>query len=292
MRLATFSNKGTIRIGVIDNENIVDLLSATPRLPNEMMMFLASGESALTTAEQALDSTEHRIPLSEITLEAPIQRPNKFLGVGLNYMDHVQETGRDAPKNLMVFNKQSTCVNGPYAPFYMPRISEQLDYECELGVVIGKQCRHVSKEDAHMVIAGYTIVNDVSVRDVQHRSPTTTLGKSYDTHGPMGPWIVTVDEIDDPHNLICKTWVNDELRQETNTQHLIFNCYDIISQVSSITTLEPGDVIATGTSSGVGMGFDPPKWLQVGDIVRMEIEKIGMISNEVIAEPLTTARIG
>lgn len=291
MKLATFSNKGTIRIGVIDNENIVDLLSAAPRLPKEMMMFLAAGESALTTAKQALGSKEHRIPLSEITLEAPIQRPGKLLAIGLNYIDHIQESGRDVPKNLTVFNKQTTCVNGPYAPFYMPRISETLDYECELGIVIGKHCRHISKEDAHMAIAGYTIVNDVSVRDVQHRTGTITLGKSYDTHGPMGPWIVTADEIDDPHDLICRTWVNDELRQEENTRKMIFNCYDIISQISSIATLEPGDVIATGTPSGVGMGFDPPKWLRIGDIVRMEIEKIGMISNEVIAEPPTTARI-
>ncbi|MEE9551653.1 MAG: fumarylacetoacetate hydrolase family protein, partial [Gammaproteobacteria bacterium] len=172
---------------------------------------------------------------------------------------------------------------------HRPRVSEKLDYEGELGIVIGKRCRHVTQGQAIDIIAGYTIVNDVSVRDWQMRSHTWTLGKSFDTHGPIGPWIVTADEIDDPHNLAIKTWVNEDLRQSSNTKHLIFNCYYLIEYLSTVMTLEPGDIISTGTSSGVGVMMKPHCYMKPGDCVRIEIEKIGMLENPVIEEPTETA---
>ena len=211
--------------------------------------------------------------------------------MGLNYADHVAESGVDTPKHPTVFNKQSTCVTGPTDPVHVPRASHVVDYEGELGFVIGRRCRHVSRDDAPDVIAGYLIVDDVTVRDWQLRIPTWTTGKSFDTHGPTGPWIVTSDELADPHCLRLRTWVNDELRQETNTKELIFDCFTLVEHLSTAFTLEPGDIIATGTSSGVGIGMKPPCLLKDGDVVRIEIEGIGQIENPVIDEPADTARI-
>jgi 2-keto-4-pentenoate hydratase/2-oxohepta-3-ene-1,7-dioic acid hydratase in catechol pathway len=191
----------------------------------------------------------------------------------------------------MFFNKQSTCVIGPGQAIHRPRVSEKLDYEGELGLVVGKHCRHVTRDQARDVIAGYTICNDVSVRDWQMRSHTWTLGKSFDTHGPIGPWIVTADEVGDPHSLDIKTWVNDEQRQSSNTSQLIFDCYYLVEYLSTAMTLEPGDIIATGTSSGVGVKMNPRGYMKPGDIVRIEIEKIGALENPVIEEPDTTTFI-
>jgi 2-keto-4-pentenoate hydratase/2-oxohepta-3-ene-1,7-dioic acid hydratase in catechol pathway len=197
----------------------------------------------------------------------------------------------DAPEHPMMFNKQSTCVIGPDAPIHLPRASSVLDYEGEFGVVIGRRCRHVPKARAPEVIAGYTIVNDVSVRDWQLRVRTMTIGKSFDTHGPMGPWIVTPDEIGDPHALRIRTWINGEKRQDSNTKELIFDSCDLVEHLSTAFTLEPGDVIATGTPAGVGIAFKPPKLLKAGDVVRIEIEGIGTLQNEVIDEPESTMLI-
>ena len=289
MKLATFSHEGATRIGVVVGAEIVDLGAAAAA--REMPVFLASGEAGRRAAAEAVEGGGHRLSLASVRLEAPVLRPGKYLGVGLNFRDHIRERKLQVPKHLMIFNKQVTSVNRTAAPIHMPKISDQLDYEGELGLVIGRRCRHVSREDAPQVIAGYTIVNDVSVRDVQGMSRTMTLGKSYDTHGPMGPWIVTADEVGDPHALDSKTWVNGELRQDTNTRELIFDCYAIVEGLSRICTLEPGDVVATGTSGGTGNGTEPPRWLQVGDVVRVEIERIGRLENRVIAEPAETAGI-
>jgi 2-keto-4-pentenoate hydratase/2-oxohepta-3-ene-1,7-dioic acid hydratase in catechol pathway len=170
-------------------------------------------------------------------------------------------------------------------------VSPLLDYEGELGFVIGRRCRHVPRDRAHEVIAGYLVVDDVTVRDWQLRVPTWTLGKSFDTHGPIGPWIVTPDEIGDPHALDLRTWVNGELRQHSNTKQLIFDCFAQVEHLSTAFTLEPGDIISTGTPSGVGGAMQPPRFLVAGDVVRVEIERIGHIENRVIAEPLDTARM-
>ena len=232
------------------------------------------------------DDPAERHPLEEVRLLAPVQ-PRKFLAIGLNYADHIAESGMEAPQFPVFFNKQVTCVVGPDDGVHMPRVSNLLDYEGELAVVIATRCRHVPVERAHEAIAGYTIANDLSVRDWQIRTPTMTMGKSFDTHGPLGPWIVTPDELGDPHDLSIRTYVNDELRQNGNTSEMIHNCHQQIAHLSQAFTLEPGDVVATGTPAGIGAVRQPfpDGLLKVGDVVRVQIDGIGGLRNTVIEEP-------
>jgi 2-keto-4-pentenoate hydratase/2-oxohepta-3-ene-1,7-dioic acid hydratase in catechol pathway len=227
-------------------------------------------------------------------LLAPISRPPKIIAIGLNYADHLEEVraaGREmeTPVVPMIFNKQSLSATGPYEDIHDPKVSEMLDFEGELTFVIGKKCRHVPKEKAHEVIAGYTIANDLSVRDWQLRVPTFTIGKSFDTHCPFGPAIVTPDEISDPHNLDLITEVNGEQRQSSNTKHLIFNCFDLVEHLSTAFTLEPGDLVLTGTPGGVGV--IEGKFLKKGDVIKISISELGHIENKVIDEPSSTALI-
>ena len=291
MKLVTYAGAdGAARIGAVDGDAVVDLRAGDASLPGDLLALIEAGPPALEAA-QAVLATAPRVPLADVTLRAPIARPPKFLAVGLNYADHVAESGIDTPEHPTIFNKQSTCVTGPGAPVHLPRASHVLDYEGELGFVIGRRCRHVSRDEARDVIAGYLIVNDVTVRDWQLRIPTWTIGKSFDTHGPIGPWLVTADEIPDPHQLALRTWVNGELRQESNTKELIFDCFTLVEHLSTAFTLEPGDVIATGTPSGVGIAMKPPKLLVAGDRVRIEIDGLGALENEVIEEPAGTKQI-
>jgi 2-keto-4-pentenoate hydratase/2-oxohepta-3-ene-1,7-dioic acid hydratase in catechol pathway len=227
-----------------------------------------------------------RHPLDDVQLLAPVQ-PRKFLGIGLNYADHIAESGMEAPEFPVFFNKQVTCVVGPDAEVHMPRVSNLLDYEGELAIVIGSRCRRVPEQRAHEVISGYTITNDLSVRDWQLWTPTMTMGKSFDTHGPLGPWIVSADELGDPHSLGIRTYVNDELRQDGNTSEMIYDCFQQVAHLSEAFTLEPGDVIATGTPAGIGAVRQPfPEGLlKVGDVVRIEIDGIGVLENTVVDEP-------
>jgi 2-keto-4-pentenoate hydratase/2-oxohepta-3-ene-1,7-dioic acid hydratase in catechol pathway len=290
MKLCTFRHGDASRIGVVLDDAVVDLSGAAPELPREMTALLAAGPAALARAKSAAANARERLPLASVKLAAPIARPPKLLAIGLNYADHVAEAGIEAPKLPTVFNKQSTCVTGPFDGVHMPRVSSALDYEGELAIVIGRRCRHVPRARAHEVIAGYLVHNDVSVRDWQLRIPTWTMGKSFDTHGPLGPWLTTADEID-ASGLRLRTWVNGELRQDSNTKHLIFDCAAILEHLSTAFTLEVGDVIATGTPGGVGIAMNPPKLLKVGDVMKVEIEGLGTIENPVIAEPESTARI-
>jgi 2-keto-4-pentenoate hydratase/2-oxohepta-3-ene-1,7-dioic acid hydratase in catechol pathway len=285
MRLCTFRDRGEARVGAVIEEEVVDLAVAAPDLPREMCALLAAGAPALRAAAEAAARSVPRVALASVQLCAPILRPPKFLAIGLNYADHVAEAGLEVPKIPTVFNKQSTCAVGPHDAIHMPRVSSALDYEGELGFVIGRRCRHVPRRRAHEVIAGYLIVDDVSVRDWQLRVPTWTMGKSFDTHGPLGPWITTADEVGDPHGLRLRTWVNGDLRQDSNTKNLIFDCTALVEHLSSAFTLEPGDVIATGTPGGVGIAMKPPKLLSVGDVVRIEIDGLGALENPVVAEP-------
>jgi 2-keto-4-pentenoate hydratase/2-oxohepta-3-ene-1,7-dioic acid hydratase in catechol pathway len=290
MKLATFTHQGRTRIGVVKGGSVADISAGSSQIPQEMIALWGAGTEVLTRVSRAAESAA-QIPLVEVKLEAPVCRPPEFLAVGLNYADHIAETGMQKPTFPLFFNKQSSCVNPPYDPIHLPRASEALDYEGELGFVIGRRCRHVPRGRASEVIAGYFIVNDVSVRDWQRRAPTMTLGKSFDTHGPTGPWIVTADELGDPHALELKTFVNGDLRQHSNTRNLIFNCFELVEVLSTVFTLEPGTLISTGTPSGVAGAMKPPKWLKADDVVRIEIERIGHLEHRVIAEPSDTARI-
>jgi 2-keto-4-pentenoate hydratase/2-oxohepta-3-ene-1,7-dioic acid hydratase in catechol pathway len=286
MQLVTFEGGGADgrRIGRLEGDAIVDLSRIAP----DMIALLEAGREAVERARRA---TGERIALADAHLAAPVPRPPKILAVGLNYADHVAEMGTEAPKLPIIFNKQATAATGPRDPIHLPRASRLLDYEGELGVVIGRRCRHVPAERAHEVVAGYVVVDDVSVRDWQMRVPTMTMGKSFDTHCPFGPAIVTPEEVGDPHALALTTRVNGELRQSTNTRNLIFDCFALIEHLSTAFTLEPGDLISTGTCGGVAAASKPPKWLVAGDVVRVEIERLGAIENQVIPEPDDTARI-
>ncbi len=280
MKLATFTYQNQTRIGAVVENQIIDGL-ADSDLPTDMITFLEQGNDALQKMQTLISSGEHRIFLANVKLLAPIPRPRKFLGIGLNYADHVEETGLGKPEYPMFFTKQSSCVIGHGVAIEIPAVSEKVDYEGELAFVIGKRCKNVAVENAHEVIAGFTIANDVTVRDWQVRSPTWTLGKSFDTHGPIGPWIVTTDEILNPHALTLKTWVDDELRQNSNTCYMMFNCYEMIAYLSQAMTLEVGDVITTGTPSGVGVKMTPRGYLKAGQTVKIEIEGIGTLVNAV-----------
>lgn len=291
MRIATFTANQRTRLGLVDGDSLIDLAAAVPDLPTDMIGFLNGGAAAMERARTAATSAKHRLALAQVRLEAPVPRPGKFMAIGLNYADHIKESGMDAPAFPVFFNKQSTCVVGPSDSFHAPRVSPLLDYEGELAFVIGRRCRHVPRERAAEVIAGYCVVNDVSVRDWQLRTPTMTMGKSFDTHGPCGPYLVTPDEVGDPHALALKTWVNGELRQDSNTKHLIFDCFEQVAHLSTAFTLEPGDIVTTGTPSGVGGGMQPPQFLKAGDVVRIEVERVGTIENRVIAEPDDTVLI-
>jgi 2-keto-4-pentenoate hydratase/2-oxohepta-3-ene-1,7-dioic acid hydratase in catechol pathway len=284
MKLVTFYYQHQTRIGAVVDNTVIDSLG-NAKIPSTMIEFLSAGDEALQAMQQLIDSGEHCIALADVKLHAPIPRPPKYLAIALNYADHITETGKAKPEYPSFFTKQSTCVIGSGAAIEMPKVSDKLDYEGELAFVIGQRCRHVAVEKARAVIAGFMIANDVSVRDWQARSPTMMIGKSFDTCGPLGPWLVTTDEISDPHNLSLKTWVDDELRQHANTSQMIFNCYEMVAYLSQAMTLEVGDVISTGTPSGVGVKMSPRGYLKIGQTVRIKIESIGELVNTVIAEP-------
>ena len=288
MRLVTFNCRGHRSIGKVVGQQVIDLPASDASIPRTMLELLKAGPAAMDRA-RALEA--HRAvtcPLADVRLDAPVPNPSKFLAIGMNFRKHVAEAiaaGMQVPDSQVWFNKQVSCVHGPYEALHMPRVSDKLDYEAELGVIIGRRCRHVSVEEAASVVAGYVVCNDVSVRDWQLRSPTMMLGKSFDTHGPFGPWIVTVDEVADPHALQMRMKLNGEVRQEVSTGEMIFNIWEQIAYLSTVMTLEPGDVLATGTPSGVGVGMKPPSFVKVGDVMRVEIDGIGHIESLVVAEP-------
>jgi 2-keto-4-pentenoate hydratase/2-oxohepta-3-ene-1,7-dioic acid hydratase in catechol pathway len=279
VKLATFSYQGRRSIGVVRGDGIADLGGLG--VPQTMEAFLDAGALAMDRARELAD-TEPAIPIADIRLHAPVENPRKFLAIAANYQSHIDEVLANnpayvAPTSQRWFAKIPSCINGPYEPILMPPESTQLDYEVELAIIIGRRCRRVPRSNASSVIAGYTVCNDVSARDWQRRSPTIMLGKSFDTHGPLGPWLVTPDEIGDPHSLRLTCSVNGEVRQSASTAEMIDDCYAQIEYLSTVCTLEPGDVIATGTPAGTGLGMKPPRLLQSGDVVRCEIERVGVI---------------
>jgi len=294
MKLATFTHNDTQKIGAVEDDFVYDFSQSS--LPKTMIEFIQLGEEGLKFARDIISTNKNAVNLNDVRIEAPIKQPSKILAVGLNYKAHLKEVeglatermGKPQVQYPNIFNKQNSSVTGPYDDIHRPRASTAIDYEGELGFVIGKKCRHVPFNKAEKMIYGYTIVNDVTVRDWQFRGPpmTMTMGKSWDTHCPFGPYIVTSDEVGDPHNLKLETYVNGELRQSTNTNDLIFNCFTLVEYLSTAFTLNPGDLIPTGTPSGSAVINQ--NWLKAGDEVKVQIEKLGFINNKVIEEPETT----
>lgn len=290
MKLATFEHAGRVKAGIISGGRVTAFDAIASFAPRSLEELLHAGEPAMAALRRAAPS-EGALPLDAVRLLAPIRSPRKFLAIGLNYRSHVEEArDRGLPigdlTNQIWFNKQTSCITGPFDPIHRPSVSEQLDYEVELGVVIGRRCRHVAAANARRVIAGYLIVNDVSVRDWQKRSPTAMLGKSFDTHGPIGPWLTTADDVPDPEALSLRTLVDGVVMQAGNTSELINGIGAMIEYLTTVMTLEPGDILATGTPAGMAVGRTPPPWLRAGQVVRAEIEGLGHLENPVIEEPL------
>ena len=294
MRLVTFSDANGMRIGVhdVESDTIVDL-AAVSRLPKDMTGFIALGRNGLKRARAALRSGEGRLPFASVRLHAPIPRPAKnILCVGKNYYDHAKEfhnsgfdasAGKDAiPELPIIFTKwpNSVIAHGEPIPSYLD-YTNSTDYEGELTVVIGPGGRGIAKKDAFDHVYGFTIINDATARTLQNQHKQWFLGKSLDGYCPMGPCIVTADEVRNVTKLQLTTRVNGEVRQDAPVSQLIFDIPTLIETLSRVMTLEPGDLIATGTCAGVGIGFNPPKFLQKGDRVAITIEPIGTLENPV-----------
>lgn len=286
MKIARYRLGGEDHLGIAKGAGFVDLSLAGSGY-GSIEAIIADGDIALAAIAVLVARTDAHHAIDDVQLMAPIRRPAKYLAIGMNYRKHIAESaklGIDTPAKQLWFNKQTSCITGPYDPVVKPRVSDQVDYEVELGVVIGGAAKNVCAADARKHIFGYFIANDISVRDWQYHSPTFTIGKSFDTHGPIGPWIVTADEIPDCHDLNLRCYVNDELRQQSNTSQMVHNVYEQIEYLSTAFTLEPGDLLATGTPEGVGIAMDPPQFLKDGDLVRCEIDGIGAIENRVTPE--------
>jgi 2-keto-4-pentenoate hydratase/2-oxohepta-3-ene-1,7-dioic acid hydratase in catechol pathway len=284
VRLVTLLEDGRRGCGLVVGDEVVDLTDPAVGLPAGLADLLALGDDARSALERAPRTSARRVPLDGARLGAPVHRPPAFLGIARNYEDHIAELGVERPTRQTWFAKLSTCVVGAGDAIEVPFASSQVDYEGELGVVIGRRCRHVPLDRALEAVAGYTVVNDVSVRDWQRATPTMLLGKGFDTHGPTGPWVVTADEVPDPQALRVRTLVNGELRQDGTTADMIFSVADMIAHLSRVATLEPGTVLATGTPAGVGAATDPPRWLVAGDTVSVEVEGVGILTNPVVDE--------
>ncbi|OBI72698.1 fumarylacetoacetate hydrolase family protein [Mycobacterium asiaticum] len=300
MRICRYTSSGREAIGVVIDDRVVHIDGATAIVP-----ILEAGPERWRVLQQQYEDREGT-PLADVELLAPIPRPPKFLAIGFNSKDHVDEAlnapatpemmelrcsyehlqkAFPAPRFPAVFNKQTNSVAGPRGPIWIPRDSEKVDYEGEAALVIGRRIRRADEGEAAAAIAGWTVTNDVTVRDWQWNTPQTWLGKSFDTHGPTGPWIVTVDDFD-LEEAVIRTWVNDELRQDGRLAEQTLSPAQIVAAVSQVCTLEPGDLIATGTPAGIGAPFG--RYLVPGDRVRVSVSGIGEIENTVIAEPKQT----
>jgi 2-keto-4-pentenoate hydratase/2-oxohepta-3-ene-1,7-dioic acid hydratase in catechol pathway len=290
MRLCAYDTLDGPGVGVVLGEEIAELRKPAPYLSLNPVDILSGGPEALAYVARLAEQAPRKA-VKNVRLRAPVGRPGKILGIGLNYRDHAAETGREPPTTQMWFNKQSTCLNDPFAPVLMPAVSTALDYEVELVVVIGRRGRHVPRERAHEIIGGYMVGCDYSVRDWQRATQTMIMGKGFDTHGPVGPWITTPDEAGDIASMRLRCLVNGEIRQDGIAGDMIF---DIAAQIEHLTkafALEPGDLLFTGTPAGVGAAHTPPKFLAVGDTVRVEIDRLGAIEAKIEQEVRAT-RIG
>lgn len=282
MRFVTFEADGATHPGyLLNDQTVVSLLSSGF---SSLLDVIDAGSAAFQKIEATRSSSPKHYMLSDIKLLAPIPKPRKFICVGLNYRDHAEETGQEIPNVPTIFNKFATAVIGPEAEIVLPKVSKSPDYEAEFAFVIGTGGRNIAKGDWGKHVWGYTIVNDVSARDYQRATSQWLMGKTFDTFAPTGPWIVTKDEIADPHALKIRMIINGEVLQDSSTSQLIFKIPELIEFLSSVFTLEPGDIVSTGTPSGVGAARTPPRFLRGGDKTVVEIEKIGQLKNTVVAE--------
>ena len=278
MKLATYTANGQTRTGIVVGDAIID-----SGVAGTMIDLIRDWDHHKGDLEKKA-AAGGGVPLTSVRLEAPVQRPGKIFAIGLNYADHIAESKMETPQRQVWFTKAQTSVNGPYDDIEIAKGTMTNDYEVELVAIIGKGGKHVSADDAAGTIFGYCVGNDVTERMWQHGGPQWSLGKSFDTHAPMGPWIVTADEVGDPHSLGLRCLVNGEQRQNSNTEHLVFNIWSQIEHLSVGMTLEPGDCLFTGTPGGVGAAMDPRQFLQPGDIVRCEIDGLGHIEGTMVAE--------
>ena len=278
MKLATYTVNGATRTGIVVGDMVID-----SGVPGTMIDLIRDWER-LKPELEARAATGTGLPLASVKLEAPVPRPGKIFAIGLNYADHIAESKMGTPERQVWFSKAQTSVNGPYDPIEIAKGTMTADYEAEMVAIIGAGGKHIGAADAPAAIFGYCIGNDVTERMWQHAGPQWTLGKSFDTHAPMGPWIVTADEVGDPHALGIRCFVNGEKRQNSNTRHLVFNIWQQVEHLSVGMTLEPGDCLFTGTPGGIGAAMDPRQFLKPGDVVRVEVDGLGHIEGTMVAE--------
>jgi 2-keto-4-pentenoate hydratase/2-oxohepta-3-ene-1,7-dioic acid hydratase in catechol pathway len=286
VRLCTFAWNGEARLGAETSGGIADLRAADPALPASMLELLRGGDGALERARRALASAgaQHVRARDGMTLLPPVPDPAKIVCVGLNYRDHAAEVNLELPEYVTIFAKWPNTLIGDGAAIVIPRESHRVDYEAELAFVVGKRARHVDEAHALDHVAGYTNFNDVSVRDYQSRTSQWTFGKVFDTHGPCGPFLVTRDEIRDPQTLRIRTTIDGETLQDSNTSQMVFGVARLVAEISAVMTLEPGDIVATGTPAGVGTSRQPRRWIRPGERVRVEIDGLGALENPAVAD--------
>lgn len=279
MKLATFTAGAAAEIGIVQEKGLLPLSRLAPQIAPDMTTLIAHWDAVQAEVARIAAAGGDHLALSAVHLEAPIARPGKILAIGMNFRDHIEEGKMELPEKQIWFSKQSTCANGPYDDIPVPPVSNSVDYESEMVAVIGKGGRYISKENAAAAVFGYCCGNDVSARDWQSMTTQWMLGKSFDKHAPFGPWITTADEIDNPHDLTIKCFVNGVPHQNASTDLMVFNVWDQISCLSQVMTLEAGDIVFTGTPGAIGAGRRPRPFLKDGDVVRIEIDKLGHIEN-------------
>jgi 2-keto-4-pentenoate hydratase/2-oxohepta-3-ene-1,7-dioic acid hydratase in catechol pathway len=287
MRLATLSTPAGPRAAVLDGNSYIDVQASDASLPGSVRALLEGGPELLRRcAALAGKANAVRLPAADVRLTAPIPDPPKVICIGLNYRDHAEESGAAIPREPVVFSKFATAINGPHDPIVLPRVSQEVDYEAELVLVIGRKGRHIPRESAGSYLAGYMVGHDVSARDWQLKKEGRQwlAGKTFDTFAPTGPVLVTADEVPDVHALGIRLRLNGQTMQESNTRQLIFRAEDLVAYLSQVVTLQPGDLIFTGTPSGVGFARKPPVFLKAGDVVEVEIDTLGVLRNPVVAE--------
>jgi 2-keto-4-pentenoate hydratase/2-oxohepta-3-ene-1,7-dioic acid hydratase in catechol pathway len=285
MRLVTFHGEGGLRLGVETGSGVVDVRAVAPDAPATARELIAAGPAALEELRHAVESTRAAVPIDELRLAAVVPDPGKVVCVGLNYQKHAAEGGLPVPEDPIYFAKFQNSLAGSGEDVVIPAATRKADYEVELVAVIGRRTRRVSPEEALDSVFGYATGNDLSARELQMRSSQWTYGKAIDGFAPLGPYLVTADEVPDPQALDLRCWVNGELRQASNTRDMVFSVADLVSDLSQVMTLEPGDLVYTGTPEGVAMGMADPAWLQPGDEVVCEVQGLGRLVTRLVADP-------